>query len=88
MVSAEPVRISVGGRLTVSRSGPELWICGSDPATDGPTKRVVFDVEREAVFLVAGDKASQWNRRYRENIPVAEERHEHYTVERKDKERL
>lgn len=47
----------------------------------------VFDVEREAVILVAGDKAGQWNRWYRENIPVAEERYEQYTVERKNKER-
>jgi hypothetical protein len=46
----------------------------------------VFDVEREAVILVAGDKAGQWNRWYRENIPVAEERYEQYTVERKNKE--
>ena len=46
----------------------------------------VFDVEREAVILVAGDKAGQWNRWYRENIPVAEERYEQYAVERKDKE--
>jgi len=47
----------------------------------------VFDVEREAVILVGGDKAGQWNRWYRENIPVAEERYEQYTVERKSKER-
>jgi hypothetical protein len=46
----------------------------------------VFDVEREAVILVAGDKAGQWNRWYRENIPVAEERYEQYAVERKNKE--
>jgi hypothetical protein len=46
----------------------------------------VFDVEREAVILVAGDKAGQWNRWYRENIPVAEDRYEQYTVERKNKE--
>jgi DNA-binding XRE family transcriptional regulator len=48
----------------------------------------VFDVEREAVILVAGDKAGQWNRWYRENIPVAEERYEQYVVERKTKEGL
>lgn len=47
----------------------------------------VFDVEREAVILVAGDKAGQWNRWYRENIPVAEARFEQYAVERKDEER-
>ena len=46
----------------------------------------VFDVEREAVILVAGDKAGQWNRWYRENIPVAEDRYEQYAVERKNKE--
>ena len=46
----------------------------------------VFDVEREAVILVAGDKAGQWNRWYRENIPVAEERYEQYAVERKNRE--
>jgi hypothetical protein len=33
------------------------------------------------------DKAGQWNRWYRENIPVAEERYEQYVVERKNKER-
>ena len=46
----------------------------------------VFDVEREAVILVAGDKSGQWSRWYRENIPVAEERYEQYAVERKSKE--
>ena len=38
------------------------------------------------MILVAGDKAGQWNRWYRENIPVAEERYEQYAVERKNKE--
>jgi hypothetical protein len=52
-----------------------------------PPPVFVFDVEREAVILVAGDKAGQWNRWYRENIPVAEERYEQYAVERKNKER-
>lgn len=47
----------------------------------------VFDPEREAVILVAGDKAGQWNRWYRENIPVAESRYEHYLVERKSGEK-
>lgn len=44
----------------------------------------VFDVEREAVILVAGDKAGQWNRWYRENIAVAEERYEQYLAECKE----
>lgn len=46
----------------------------------------IFDAEREAVILVAGDKAGQWNRWYRENIPVAERRYEQYLVERKNEE--
>lgn len=46
----------------------------------------VFDVDREAVILVAGDKAGQWNRWYRENIPVAEDRYEEYLAERKNEE--
>lgn len=46
----------------------------------------MFDVDREAVILVAGDKAGQWNRWYRENIPVAEDRYEEYLAERKNEE--
>lgn len=46
----------------------------------------VFDVEREAVILVAGDKAGRWSQWYRENIPVAEGRYEEYLAERKREE--
>ena len=35
-----------------------------------------FDPKREAVLLVAGDKAGNWRRWYTENIPVAERRFE------------
>lgn len=35
----------------------------------------VFDEARQAVFLVAGDKAGNWNRWYDEAIPLAEERY-------------
>ena len=35
----------------------------------------VFDPVRQAVILVVGDKAGQWNAWYRENIPVAETRY-------------
>ncbi len=44
----------------------------------------VFDATREAVILVAGDKAGQWIRWYRDNIPIAEARYEQYLVERKE----
>lgn len=32
----------------------------------------VFDPERRAVVLVAGDKAGRWKAWYRENVPLAE----------------
>ncbi|MFG1924622.1 type II toxin-antitoxin system RelE/ParE family toxin [Cryptosporangium sp. NPDC048952] len=38
----------------------------------------VFDPERAAIFLVAGDKAGQWSRWYDENIPLAEARYTEY----------
>lgn len=34
----------------------------------------VFDAEREAIVLVAGDKAGRWRTWYAEAIPLAEER--------------
>lgn len=33
-----------------------------------------FDPERNAIVLVAGDKAGKWDKWYRVNIPVADER--------------
>ncbi len=35
----------------------------------------VFDPARQAVLLVAGDKAGNWTGWYRENIPLAEQRY-------------
>ncbi|MGX8909712.1 type II toxin-antitoxin system RelE/ParE family toxin [Streptomyces netropsis] len=35
----------------------------------------VFDPQRNAVLLVAGDKAGQWSEWYRQSIPVAEARY-------------
>ncbi len=32
-----------------------------------------FDPERQAILLVAGDKAGDWQRWYRKNIPVADD---------------
>ncbi len=34
----------------------------------------VFDPERRAIMLVAGDKVGNWTRWYKKNITVAEER--------------
>jgi hypothetical protein len=42
----------------------------------------VFDPARNAVLLVAGDKAGQWDRWYRQAIPLAEARYETYLKEK------
>lgn len=42
----------------------------------------IFDPERRAVLLVAGDKAGQWSAWYREAIPLAETRYAAYLKER------
>ena len=33
-----------------------------------------FDPQRQAILLVAGDKAGNWKKWYKENVPLAEER--------------
>jgi hypothetical protein len=38
----------------------------------------IFDPERQAVLLVAGDKSGQWSGWYAESIPVAEARYERW----------
>lgn len=35
----------------------------------------VFDPDRQAILLVAGDKAGRWSRWYQEAIPLAERRY-------------
>lgn len=46
----------------------------------------VFDPARNAVLLVAGDKAGRWVEWYRENIPVAESRYERWLAGEYDEE--
>jgi hypothetical protein len=43
----------------------------------------VFDPDREAVFLVAGDKAGRWSRWYPEAMALAEQRYTAYRDEKK-----
>jgi hypothetical protein len=48
------------------------------PASAGTTEiRMIFafDPEREAIFLVAGDKSGNWEGWYREAIPLADKRY-------------
>lgn len=40
----------------------------------------VFDPARQAVLLVAGDKAGDWSRWHRDNIPIAERRYASWLV--------
>jgi hypothetical protein len=44
----------------------------------------VFDPERNAVLLVAGDKAGQWTTWYRHSIPLAETRYAAYLKEKQE----
>lgn len=48
------------------------------------TVRVLFafDPWRSSILLVGGDKSGRWRARYREAIPLAEERYERYVKER------
>lgn len=45
-----------------------------------------FDPAREAIFLVAGDKAGNWARWYTEAIPLADERFTEHLIALKEEE--
>jgi hypothetical protein len=47
----------------------------------------VFDADREAIVLVAGDKAGRWSAWYAEAIPLAEERYTAYRREAHEEEK-
>lgn len=46
----------------------------------------VFDPEREAILLVAGDKAGRWRQWYSDVIPVAEARYDEYVAAARHRE--
>ncbi|KUL26708.1 type II toxin-antitoxin system RelE/ParE family toxin [Actinoplanes awajinensis] len=55
------------------------------PGSTGTTEiRIlfIFDLTRNAVLLVAGDKAGQWTAWYRQSIPLAEARYSTYLKEK------
>ncbi|MGW9192747.1 type II toxin-antitoxin system RelE/ParE family toxin [Micromonospora chersina] len=57
------------------------------PGSAGPTEvRMIFafDPLREAVFLVAGDKAGQWQSWYRTAIPLADARFQEHLISLKE----
>jgi len=43
-----------------------------------------FDPARPALLLPGGDKAGNWQRWYRENIPIAERLYLEYTAEKQE----
>jgi hypothetical protein len=43
-----------------------------------------FDRNRSAIVLVGGDKAANWKRWYKQNIPVADQRYERHLRQRGD----
>ncbi|MFH5822839.1 type II toxin-antitoxin system RelE/ParE family toxin [Georgenia sp. AZ-5] len=45
-----------------------------------------FDPERRAILLVAGDKAGNWQKWYRVNIPIADDRLDEHERRRRGKE--
>jgi hypothetical protein len=54
------------------------------PPSSGSTEirlLFAFDPRREAIFLVAGDKAGNWDGWYREAIPLADERFTQHLIE-------
>ena len=54
------------------------------PPSSGTTEirlLFAFDPRREAIFLVAGDKAGNWDGWYREAIPLADERFRQHLIE-------
>lgn len=55
------------------------------PGSSGHTEMrmlFVFDPEREAIILVAGDKSGRWSDWYRDSIPVAALRYADFLAER------
>ena len=43
-----------------------------------------FDPTRSALLLLGGDKAGNWQRWYRQNIPIAEQLYLEYTIEEQE----
>ena len=43
-----------------------------------------FDPTRSALLLLSGDKAGNWQRWYRQNIPIAEQLYLEYTIEQEE----
>jgi hypothetical protein len=47
----------------------------------------VFDPDREAILLIAGDKAGRWSRWYHDAIPQAKQRYAQYRADKAKEDR-
>lgn len=58
------------------------------PSTGSSEIRMLFafDPAREVIFLVAGDKSGNWNRGYKQAIPIADERYTEHLIDLKEDE--
>ena len=65
------------GRPVVDRVKGSTFHSMKELRPSGTSIRIlfVFDPQRRAVLLLAGDKAGQWNKWYDENIPIADARY-------------
>ena len=81
-----------GDVIPLARGGLEedadlLWRALPRPGSAGWSEiRVLFafDPTRSALLLLGGDKAGNWQRWYRQNIPIAEQLYLEYTTEQEE----
>ena len=85
---ARAVRSSAGRWLTAFTAARFITWSTPSPGSGRAEVRLlfVFDAEREAIVLVAGDKAGRWRTWYAEAIPLAEERYAAYQREAEEEE--
>ncbi len=60
-----------------------MWTGSSAPGSTTSTNWIIFafDPARSALLQLGGDKAGNWQRWYRDNIPLAEQLYLDYTAE-------
>ncbi|MFB9893307.1 hypothetical protein [Planobispora takensis] len=63
-----------------------LKLCESDPDSAALIEKAIDRLpDREAIFLVAGDKAGKWSRWYDEAIPLTKSRYVEYRAKKAEK---
>jgi hypothetical protein len=75
-----PLVDRIPGRQGPSSQGTAAWL--ARPVRDQVL--FAFDPTRSALLLLGGDKAGNWQRWYRQNIPIAEQLYLEYTTEQEE----